>query len=184
MLQIIPWSITDLLMKSHQNAWHHILNSCLHRAPNTQPLAGQASSPIIDIMSRRVKISICRPPYRSILSYDALHDLPLCRSPHHFRLPPTPPTRHSSSSSSSTTSNSANKSIVLEQPDKFRPPSHPARLNARRMPRQYPGPPIPKAEQEAQATRRYPHTFPNEGTRMFWFLTNRRVHLWISLVRF
>src|SRR5271170_7428837 len=74
------------------------------------------------------------------------------------------------------------KTIVLEQPDKFRPPSHPQRLN-RRAPRQYPGPPLSEAERKAQKTKRYPHMFPNEGTFMHWFLTNRWLHLFITVVR-
>ena len=129
-------------------------------------------------MSRRVMLSILRPPYRSILSNDALHDLPLRRPPIFLRRLTAPPTCHASTVATPP----KGKPIVLEQPDKFRPPSHPARLNARRVPRSYPGPPLPKAEKEAQATRKYPHTFPNEGTRMYWFLTNKYVHLWITLV--
>lgn len=88
-------------------------------------------------------------------------------------------TQHFSSSSAI----AAEKPLVLDKPDKFRPPSHPTRLNARRMPRYYPGPPIPEAEKQAQAKRKYPHTFPKQGTRMHWFLTNKYVHVWISLVR-
>ena len=86
--------------------------------------------------------------------------------------------------SSSSSSPAAANPIVLDKPEKFRPPSHPSRLNARRIPRLYPGPPIPEAEKKAQATRKYPHTFPNKGTRMYWFLTNKYIHLWISLVWF
>lgn len=86
-------------------------------------------------------------------------------------------TQHFSSSSAI----AAEKPLVLDKPDKFRPPSHPTRLNARRMPRYYPGPPIPEAEKQAQAKRKYPHTFPKQGTRMHWFLTNKYVHVWISL---
>ena len=74
------------------------------------------------------------------------------------------------------------KTIVLEKPDKFRPPSHPQRLN-RKPPRQYPGPPLSESERQAQKTRRYPHMFPNEGTPLHWFLTNKWIHMWISLVR-
>ena len=74
------------------------------------------------------------------------------------------------------------KTIVLEKPDKFRPPSHPQRLN-RKPPRQYPGPPLSEQERQAQQTRRYPHMFPNEGTALHWFLTNKWIHMWISLVR-
>ena len=75
------------------------------------------------------------------------------------------------------------KIIVLDKPDKFRPPSHPQRLN-RKAPRQYPGPPLSEPEQQAQKTKRYPHMFPNEGTALHSFLTNKWIHMWISLVRY
>ena len=80
--------------------------------------------------------------------------------------------------SSSTTS----KPKVLEKPAKFNPPSHPSRLT-RTRPRQYPGPPLSQPELEAQKTKRYPHMMPPEGTFMHWFLNNRAIHLWISMVR-
>lgn len=71
------------------------------------------------------------------------------------------------------------KPRVLEQPDKFRPPSHPARL--RPKPR-YTGPPLSEHERQAQTKRQYPHMMPPEGTFMHWFLTDRWVHAFISLV--
>ncbi|KAF7512073.1 hypothetical protein GJ744_002786 [Endocarpon pusillum] len=131
-------------------------------------------------MSHRVVISLLKPPHRSILPSNDLHELPLQR-PSLFRTKlSSPPARHFSSTSSSSSS-STTKPILLEKPERFRPPSHPSRLNARRMPRQYAGPAMPEAEKAAQARRKYPHTFPNEGTGMYWFLTNKYVHLWISL---
>ncbi|EHY60346.1 hypothetical protein HRR83_000107 [Exophiala dermatitidis] len=72
------------------------------------------------------------------------------------------------------------KPIVLEQPDKFRPPSHPSRLNARRVPRAY-NQAATTEEKQQQKTRRYPHMFPNEGTFMHWFLTDRKIHIWITM---
>jgi hypothetical protein len=101
-------------------------------------------------------------------------------------LPLLLPSRHFSSSRPSLTTTITNppKAHLLEKPEKFRPPSHPQRLNARRIPRHYAGPALPAAELEAQSTRQYPHTFPNKGTRMYWFLTNRYIHLFISLVSF
>ena len=86
----------------------------------------------------------------------------------------------------SSTAPAPNKQIVLEQPDKFRPPSHAQRLvRGRGRPNTfgsgYNQSSTPK-EQEAQKTRRYPHTFPNEGTVMHKFLTNRKWHLFITLV--
>ncbi|KIX04057.1 uncharacterized protein Z518_07610 [Rhinocladiella mackenziei CBS 650.93] len=82
-------------------------------------------------------------------------------------------------SSSSSSSSDPNKPIVLEQPDKFRPPSHPARLS-RRVPRAY-NQGTTAEERERQKTRTYPHMFPKKGSFMHWFLTDRRIHLWITM---
>ncbi|KAF4556971.1 Hypothetical protein D9617_1g088530 [Elsinoe fawcettii] len=71
------------------------------------------------------------------------------------------------------------KARVLEQPDKFRPPSHPARLrNAKPA---YPGPPLSQKEVAAQKTRQYPHMMPPEGSFMHKFLTSRGLHTFITL---
>ncbi|EEQ92512.1 uncharacterized protein BDCG_07632 [Blastomyces dermatitidis ER-3] len=74
---------------------------------------------------------------------------------------------------------------VLEKPDRFRPPSHPARrvMNARsaQQPRNYPGPRLSEAELAEKKTKRYPHMFPPEGTVMHKFLTSRGIHVWISM---
>ncbi|KAF2484304.1 hypothetical protein BDY17DRAFT_323171 [Neohortaea acidophila] len=70
------------------------------------------------------------------------------------------------------------KPRVLEKPERFNPPSHPSR---RARPRQYPGPPLSEHERQAQKTKKYPHMMPPEGSFMFWFLTNRAVHVWITL---
>ena len=81
--------------------------------------------------------------------------------------------RHASSNAT------PSKTIVLEKPDKFRPPSHPQRL--KRSPRAY-NQGATEAEREAQKERKYPHMFPKEGTTMHWFLTNRWIHMWITMV--
>lgn len=67
----------------------------------------------------------------------------------------------------------------LEKPERFNPPSHPARIRAK--PRYY-GAPLKEHERQAQKTRKYPHMMPPEGTFMHWFLTDRSLHLYISLV--
>jgi hypothetical protein len=90
--------------------------------------------------------------------------------------------RHASFKSSS------NKPKVLEKPSRFNPPSHPSRYvptskgRAPIIPRQYPGPPVSPEEKEAQQTRKYPNMFPPKGSFMHWFLTNKAVHIWITLV--
>ena len=80
------------------------------------------------------------------------------------------------------TSTKPAKHIVLEKPEKFNPPSHPARLN-RKPPRQYPGPRLSESQQQEQKTKQYPNTFPPKGTWRYWFLTNRSIHVFITLVR-
>ncbi|KAE8363311.1 hypothetical protein BDV27DRAFT_130125 [Aspergillus caelatus] len=80
------------------------------------------------------------------------------------------------------------KPRVLEQPDKFRPPSHPARRvvqtrNGRvigREPINY-GPKLTEKEREEQKRKQYPNMFPPEGTVMHKFLTNRWIHIWIAM---
>lgn len=69
---------------------------------------------------------------------------------------------------------------VLEKPAKFNPPSHGSKLSKARP--QYQGPPLSEAQKVAQRTRRYPHTMPNEGTFLHWFLNNRSIHTYITLV--
>lgn len=69
--------------------------------------------------------------------------------------------------------------LVLEQPDKFRPPSHGARKP--RKPRHF-GPALTEEEIKAQNTKRYPHSMPPEGTVMYKFLTSKGIHVWISMV--
>ncbi len=73
------------------------------------------------------------------------------------------------------------KSRILEKPAKFNPPSHGARLN-KAPPRNYPGPALSHEAKQERATKQYPHMMPSEGTFMHWFLTNRSIHMWITLV--
>ena len=80
-------------------------------------------------------------------------------------------------------STNPSKPIVLEKPEKFNPPSHPQRLNKRPAPRNYPGPRLSESQVEEQKTKQYPNTLPPEGTWRYWFLTNRRIHVFITLVR-
>ncbi|PGG97737.1 hypothetical protein GX51_07181 [Blastomyces parvus] len=96
----------------------------------------------------------------------------------------TPPgLRLKSTSTSKPTKPSAAR--VLEKPDRFRPPSHPARrvMNPRssQQPRNYPGPRLSEAELAEKKTKRYPNMFPPEGTVMHKFLTSRGIHVWISM---
>ncbi|KAL2872804.1 uncharacterized protein BJX67DRAFT_19009 [Aspergillus lucknowensis] len=94
--------------------------------------------------------------------------------------PPAP----SRCASSSTKGNATSKQRTLAQPDKFRPPSHPARRvvqtrNGKVV--NYPGPRLSEKEEAERATRRYPNMFPPEGTVMYKFLTSRWIHIWIAM---
>lgn len=85
-------------------------------------------------------------------------------------------------------SNEPSKPIVLEKPDRFRPPSHAARRNARSTTAVYGAGAaynqgMTERERLASKTKSYPNMFPEEGTRMHWFLTTRWVHLFIAMVR-
>ena len=91
--------------------------------------------------------------------------------------------RNASTTSHSSSSNS--KPIVLEQPDQFRPPSHPQRLvksRGRTTHGAY-NQTSTNEERDTQRHKRYPHTFPNEGTLMHKFLTSRKYHVFITMVR-
>ncbi|KXL48107.1 hypothetical protein M433DRAFT_34500, partial [Acidomyces richmondensis BFW] len=81
---------------------------------------------------------------------------------------------------SSTTTNPPPKPRVLAKPDRFNPPSHPSRLRTRPPPKYY-GPALTPEELAAQKTKKYPHMMPPEGTFMYWFLTNRSIHVYITI---
>jgi hypothetical protein len=71
------------------------------------------------------------------------------------------------------------KPLVLEKPTKFNPPSHGARL--RKDPPRYPGPQLSAEQTAAQKTKKYPNMMPPEGTFLHWFMTNRSIHMYITL---
>lgn len=71
------------------------------------------------------------------------------------------------------------KPRLLEKPERFNPPSHPSRIRSK--PKYY-GPDLSEHERRAQKTRRYPHMMPPEGSFMHRFLTDRSLHLFITLV--
>lgn len=73
------------------------------------------------------------------------------------------------------------KQRVLEKPAKFNPPSHGARL--RKDPPRYPGPALSEEEALGQKTKAYPNMMPPPGTFFHWFLNNRSIHIYITLVR-
>lgn len=74
----------------------------------------------------------------------------------------------------------SSKPLVLEKPSKFNPPSHGSRL--RKDAPRYPGPQLSTEQQAAQKKKKYPNMMPPEGSFMHWFVTNRSIHMYISLV--
>ena len=78
-------------------------------------------------------------------------------------------------------STSPSKPRVLEKPAKFNPPSHGKRLK-QQIPRSY-GPQLTGEQRTEQQTKKYPNMMPAPGTFMYWFLTSRGIHTFISLVR-
>jgi hypothetical protein len=83
-------------------------------------------------------------------------------------------------------STNSSKHISLEQPDKFRPPSHASRLvKGRSRGSTFNGAynqSSTDAERDAQRHRKYPHMFPDEGTLAYRVLTNRNGHVLLSIV--
>lgn len=77
------------------------------------------------------------------------------------------------------------KQHVIPQPDKYRPPSH-----SRTLPRRADagtgnvyGPKLSDEDKKRMATKKYPNMMSPEGTFSHWFLNNRAIHTWITMVR-
>ena len=76
------------------------------------------------------------------------------------------------------------KQHVIPQPDKYRPPSHSRTLPRRSDPglgKTY-GPKLSEDDKKRMATKKYPNMMSPEGTFSHWFLNNRVIHLWITMV--
>jgi hypothetical protein len=71
---------------------------------------------------------------------------------------------------------------VIPQPDKYRPPSHSARKPNRNLENKIYGAPISEEDKKRMATKKYPNMMSPEGTFSHWFLNNRSIHLWITMV--
>jgi hypothetical protein len=72
---------------------------------------------------------------------------------------------------------------VIPQPDKFRPPSHSARKPNRNLENRIYGAPVSEEDKKRMATKKYPNMMSPEGTFSYWFLHNKAIHLWITMVR-
>jgi hypothetical protein len=71
---------------------------------------------------------------------------------------------------------------VIPQPDKYRPPSHSARKPNRNLENKIYGAPVSEEDKKRMATKKYPNMMSPEGTFSHWFLHNRAIHLWITMV--
>lgn len=75
------------------------------------------------------------------------------------------------------------KPIVLEQPEKFNPPSHGARLPRKDRPRQqHYGGALSTEELSSQGRKEYPGLMAPQGTWSYWFWNSQGLHLSITLV--
>lgn len=75
----------------------------------------------------------------------------------------------------------AKGSIVLEKPEKFNPPSHGSRLPKKGLPKHYGGQ-LSSQEVRAQRVKEYPGMPAPEGTWAHWFVNNKAIHLFITMV--
>lgn len=86
-------------------------------------------------------------------------------------------------SASSKDPKAAGKPIVLEQPTRFNPPSHGARLPRKDRPRQqHYGGSLSSEEISSQRRREYPGLMAPQGTWAHWFWNSQGLHLSITLV--
>ncbi|KAK7513635.1 hypothetical protein IWZ03DRAFT_237374 [Phyllosticta citriasiana] len=84
-------------------------------------------------------------------------------------------------SSKSPTGNEKGGPRVLEKPDKFRPPSHGAKIPTRKRPTYQYGPQLTEAELQAQKTKKYPNMEPPKGTWSYYLVKSVRFHSFIAM---
>jgi hypothetical protein len=75
------------------------------------------------------------------------------------------------------------KQHVIPQPDSYRPPSHGRTLRRQDTGPKVYGPKVTEEDRKRMATKKYPNMMSPEGTFSHWFLNNRVIHVWISMVR-
>lgn len=71
---------------------------------------------------------------------------------------------------------------MIPQPDKYRPPSHGKRTPRSETGQRSYGPPLTKEDRERMRTKKYPNMMSPEGSFSYWFLHNRALHAYITLV--
>jgi hypothetical protein len=75
-----------------------------------------------------------------------------------------------------------NKQPVIPQPDKYRPPSHGRRTPRSETQQKSYGPKLSAEDRDRMRTKKYPNMMSPEGTFSHWFLNNKVIHLWITMV--
>lgn len=149
----------------------------LSATPRHPKVAGLLASPIVliwqpqlarlnpfDWHSHDCTMATLRPS--AGLSSFALHARQL-----QLRLPRASAVRHASSVTPP-------KPRLLAKPDRYNPPSHPARVQSK--PKNF-GAPLSEAEKAEQTKKQYPHMMPPEGTFMYFLLTNRSIHMYVTI---
>lgn len=92
--------------------------------------------------------------------------------------------RYASASSTKGAKAPPSKPIVLEQPTRFNPPSHGARLPRKDRPQQqHYGGSLSSEEISSQRRREYPGLMAPQGTWAHWFWNSQGLHLSITLVK-
>jgi hypothetical protein len=132
--------------------------------------------------------------HQSLAAMASLHSLPRLllyrRALPHLVRPqalvvfPAAALRHASSSNPKTLSEQFRRrqTPIIPQPDKYRPPSHgKATPRSETEYRSY-GPKLTEEDKKRMRTKKYPNMMSPEGTFSHWFLNNRAIHLWITLV--
>lgn len=131
---------------------------------------------------------------RSHFAMASLHSVPrflLARNPILRRTLPLSPQaaitlRYASSSSSPKTLSEQfrrRQQPVIPQPDKYRPPSHGKRTPRSETANRSYGPKLTEEDKKRMRTKKYPNMMSPEGTFSHWFLNNKVIHLWITMVR-
>jgi hypothetical protein len=100
-------------------------------------------------------------------------------------LPITATLRHTSSTGARARTASEQfrkKPPVIPQPDKYRPPSHGRRTPRSETQMKSYGPKLSEEDRQRMKTKKYPNMMSPEGSFSHWFLNNRPLHMWISMV--
>jgi len=109
---------------------------------------------------------------------------PTLLRPQTLALLPTATLRYASSSTPKTLSEQFRRrqAPVIPQPDKYRPPSHGKRTSRSETSQKSYGPKLTEEDKKRMRSKKYPNMMSPEGTFSHWFLNNKSIHLWITMV--